>query len=255
MTSQVYRLFSEDFRHPKIDKNLSVGVLGKILHLAPANRSGYEVCPMRSAGCTAACLNTAGFQYARKENARINRTKLFFEDRPRFMDMLIREISSARRRAEKLGMDILSVRLNGTSDIPWERVRVPGAQNVMELFPDVAFMDYTKRPNRRDLPHNYRLVFSRSESNEEACAQALDSGMNVAAVFRTHKNDPLPAWWSVAGVTLPVIDGDLHDFRYQDYEEHRHRVIVGLRAKGRAVRDLSGFVIDPCGQQRMARAA
>lgn len=94
----VLRLLSEDGRHPKLDKNLKVGVLGVVLHLAPADRSGYEVCPGRSAGCTAACLNTAGFQYARKENARINRTRLFFEDRPRFMDMLIRVIVGLRSK-------------------------------------------------------------------------------------------------------------------------------------------------------------
>src|SRR5262245_46476081 len=97
MPSKFLQLLSQTSRHPKIVKNGSVGILSKIMHLAPANLSGYEVCPMRSLGCAAACLNKAGFQYARKETARIARTKIFFEDRARFMAMLVDEIGIAER--------------------------------------------------------------------------------------------------------------------------------------------------------------
>lgn len=240
MISSVLRLFSEDGRHPKADKNLKVGVYSLMMHLAPADRSGYEVCPMRSAGCTAACLNTAGFHYARKENARINRTKFFFEDRPAFMQMLVKEITTAQKKAKRLGLRC-GIRLNGTSDIPWENVPAGAARNVMELFPDIAFMDYTKRANRRNLPRNYRLTFSRSESNELACAEAVQNGMNVAIVFR----QDLPQTWMVGSHLLKVIDGDEHDWRYGDYDSWpNERVVVGLRAKGKGIRDTSGFVLD-----------
>jgi hypothetical protein len=117
--------------------------------------------------------------------------------------------------------------------------------NVMEAFPDVAFMDYTKRPNRRDLPPNYRLTFSRSESNAEQCVEAIRNGMNVAVVFKTHKYAPLPSFWMIGRYALPVIDGDEHDFRYQDYDDRDHRIIVGLRAKGRALTDSTGFALNP----------
>lgn len=262
LPDKVLRLLSEDGRHPKLDKNLKVGVLGMILHLAPADRSGYEVCPGRSAGCTAACLNTAGFQYARKENARINRTRLFFEDRPRFMDMLIREIAAAEAKAQSRGY-VLGMRLNGTSDIPWERVRVRTpeveAENIMAIFPHIRFMDYTKRWNRRDLPLNYRLVFSRSEENEQRCETAMENGMNIAIVFRAYKDEPLPDRWNVGKWhNVRVIDGDVHDWRYGDYDEYPdERVIVGLRSKGYNGRtDQSGFVVDypkPL-RQRLANA-
>jgi hypothetical protein len=242
----VYNLLSQEGRHPKLDKNLKVGVLGLVMHLAPANRSGYEVCPGRSAGCTAACLNTAGFHYARKETARINRTKLFFEDRTKFMIMLMHEIDKAAGRAQSQGLQ-LGIRLNGTSDIPWERVPAGAATNLMTLFPEVRFMDYTKRANRKDLPPNYRLVFSRSEDNEAACVTALENGMNIAVVFRAHKDEALPKRWQLGKWhNIRVVDGDLHDWRYGEYDTYpQERVIIGLRSKGYQARiDQSGFVID-----------
>lgn len=254
----VYKLLSQEGRHPKLDKNLKVGILGLVMHLAPADRSGHEVCPMRSAGCTAACLNTAGFQYARKETARINRTRLFFEDRPRFMTMLMEEIDLAQRRAWKKGY-IPGIRLNGTSDIPWEKIPCGAARNIMEVFPHIPFMDYTKRFNRRDLPANYRLTFSRSEANEQHCESALENGMNIAIVFRAYKDEPLPSRWNVGKWhNVRVIDGDAHDWRYGDYDEYPdERVIVGLRSKGFNGRtDKSGFVVDfpRTGAQRKAFA-
>ena len=58
-------------------------------------------------------------------------------------------------------------RLNGTSDIRWENQTVMGHNNVMDMFPDVQFYDYTKIPNRYNVPSNYHLTFSRSESNDQ----------------------------------------------------------------------------------------
>lgn len=230
-------LLSQTDRHPKIKKE-ALGVAIHIMHLAPADRSGYEVCPGRSAGCTKACLNTAGFRYARKENARIKRTKWFFEDRPAFMIQLVREIASKERSARRQGLRC-GIRLNGTSDIPWERIPVLGSElcmdkpNIMSVFPEVAFYDYTKRSNRKNLPQNYRLTFSRSEENENKCAEAFANGMNVAVVFRKELPDTL---WC-----REVIDGDIHDFRYDD----PLGVVVGLRAKGRMAKmDTTGFVKD-----------
>lgn len=247
-------LLSQTDRHPKISKNGKVGVLSVILHLSPADSSGHEVCPKRSAGCTAACLNYSGFHYERKYKARIARTKWYFADRPAFMTRLATEIASLERRAKKLDLRP-GVRLNGTSDIPWERVpvdiEVPSYpslykknrrfENIMEAFPDVCFMDYTKRANRRDLPDNYKLVFSRSEDNEADCIRAVRNGMNLAVVF---EGPDLPSQYDTGFMTLPVIDGDEHDWRYGEYEIYDYRVCVGLRAKGsRAKKDMSGFIV------------
>lgn len=249
------RLLSETDRHPKISKNGLIGVLSGILHLSPSDSSGHQVCPMASAGCIKSCLNYSGYHHSRKYAARIKRTQWFFADRAGFMSQLVTELHAFNRKAKKLGLRP-NIRLNGTSDIPWENVRLIGHENVMEMYPNIAFHDYTKRPNRKNLPENYKLVFSRSEDNNDHCIEAIQNGMNVAVVFA----DKLPKEFTFkyharketanyiiedeGHWTLPVIDGDVHDFRYGDYEDHDHRVVVGLLAKGaEAKRDRSGFVV------------
>jgi hypothetical protein len=66
--------------NPKVKKNQKIGVLTTVLHLAPGNMSGHEVCPKRSPGCSAACLHFAGdpSRLERKTTARVKRTNLFF---------------------------------------------------------------------------------------------------------------------------------------------------------------------------------
>ena len=235
--------------NPKLAKGRKLGVLSAPLHLAPANLSGYEVCAKRTAGCTQACLHTAGnpAHMEGKTRARIARTKLYFEDRAFFMSVLISEIAALESKAQRADM-ICGVRLNATSDIPFERVKIKHLgdtySNIMELFPDVQFYDYTKRPNRRNLPQNYHLTFSLAEDNDADAIQALKNGFNVAAVFRVKRGHALPKFfrgWNIMGHNFggyPVIDGDLHDYRPFD----QSGVIVGLRAKGQAMADQSGFV-------------
>lgn len=200
-----------------------------ILHLAPSLISGFQTCPKASAGCAAACLNKAGMgAYSTVQQARINRTKMFFQERDVFMAQLAKEIRRAVKKASKEGLKLL-VRPNGTSDIPWEKIRVEGARNIFELFPEVQFYDYTAIPNRT-VPENYHLTFSRKESNSADVATALRNGLNVAVVF-----DKLPATY----LGRPVVSGDDTDIRVNDPKG----VVVGLKAKGPAKKDLSGFVV------------
>jgi hypothetical protein len=215
----------------KTVKGEARGYLTFILHLAPARLSGYNVCPGASAGCIAGCLNTAGRggMFKRGENtnaiqeARIRRTRFFFEDREAFMRALVSDVRKGIKQAERKGL-IPVFRLNGTSDIRWESVEVDGFRNIMEAFPTIQWYDYTKLTNRRHLPSNYHLTFSRSETN------VIPDGMNVAVVFQS-----LPE--TFAG--RPVINGDDTDLRFLDPTG----VIVGLKAKGRAKKDTSGFVV------------
>ena len=89
---------------------------------------------------------------------------------------------------------------------------------------------------RRDaLPINYHLTFSLSECNDRHAIAALDAGFNVAVVLRLKDSDPMPESWS----GYPVVDGTEHDFRFLD---PAGPCIVGLRPKGRAKSDRSGFV-------------
>lgn len=234
--------------NPKTMKGQGFGYLTAILHLAPARLSGYNVCPMATVGCSAACLNTAGrggiFKPGETTNviqkARIRKTKMFYENRDAFMLQLVKEITNFVKLAAKHGLTP-AIRLNGTSDIRWETMTAPHPtdtdgfdrpmiySNLMSVFPNVQFYDYTKLSNRKNLPKNYHLTFSLAESNEADAIAALKNGMNVAAVF--HK---------VPKVYLghPVIDGDKSDLRFLD----ARGVIVGLKAKGKAKRDTSGFV-------------
>lgn len=236
-------LLAAPLSNPKVAKNGKLGVLTAPMHLAPAKLSGFEVCPMASAGCRAACLHTAGNPAYMKGKARARnaRTQAYFNHRDAFMKLLAAEIVRHVNRAAKLQMEP-AIRLNATSDIPWERVpvTVDGTTypNLMTAFPKVKFYDYTKRYNRKNLPANYHLTFSLAEDNDAYAAQAFQNGLNVAVVFATGRNKPLPKSFALMGVNIPVIDGDEHDYRPAD----EINSIVGLRAKGDAIGDDSGFV-------------
>ena len=210
----------------KTVKGEKLGVLTGILYLAPAKLSGYEVCPKRSKGCTAACLFTAGMgAFSTVQLARQRKTQMFFEQREAFMTQLHKDVKALRRKALKLGMTP-AIRLNGTSDIEWTRT------GIMSAFPDVQFYDYTKVLSRltKNVPENYHLTFSRSESNDAECLKALDLGYNVAVVY-----DRLPKKW----MDRKVLDGDNTDARFLD----RSGYVIGLVAKGRAKKDKTGFVV------------
>lgn len=241
--------------NPKIAKNMKAGVEVKTvaLHLSPYNLSGYQVCPNATKGCAAACLHTAGnpAYMENKGRARSIRTQLFFEKRDFFVAWLVEELTQYVKSAEDEDTK-LGCRLNATSDFPWEKLKINnGAREsvtLFELFPEIEFYDYTKRPNR-DVSHikNYSLTFSLAENNDKDAFKALKGGMNVAVVFDTKRNTPLPKFMRECpeGEYLvtskrgyEVIDGDEHDFRPID----PRGVIVGLRAKGDAIGDESGFV-------------
>lgn len=240
---KITQLLADPLSNPKVAKGGKIGVLTAPLHLAPASLSGFNVCPMASQGCIRACLNTAGNPaYAKgKRAARNRKTKAYFQVRDAFMTFLVREIELHERSARKQGM-MAAVRLNATSDIPWEKVPVKIGRrtfaNIMAAFPRVTFYDYTARHNRRDLPKNYTLTYSLKEDNEHRVSEALANGMNVAVVFNVKRLHPLPGAYELAGIPLAVIDGDEHDYRPAD----PCGAIVGLRAKGKAIKDKSGFV-------------
>ena len=159
----------------------------------------------------------------------LNRTLIYFNERERFFEQLTKEIKSVITWPKK--RDLIPVfRLNGTSDLrfenDWQNF------NIIKYFSDIQFYDYTKLYNRRNLPANYHLTFSRAESNQEQTLNAIVNGLNISAVFR----DKLPSEY----LGLNVIDGDKHDLRFLD----PLRSCVGLIAKGKAKHDTSGFVIN-----------
>jgi hypothetical protein len=235
--------------NPKVLKGMSQGYNTYILHLAPADLSGYETCAKRTAGCTAACLNTAGRggMFKRGENtnviqqARIRKTKMFFENRVEFMTTLVKDIELAIKQSKK--MELVPVfRLNGTSDLAWEKYEVVRNgqlfRNIFTAFPEVQFYDYTKILGRKIKEYsNYQLTFSAADGNDSDVLKALNEGLNVAVVFGIKKTLPMP----VDYLSRPVFNGDESDLRFLDPKG----VIVGLYAKGKAKKDTTGFVKYP----------
>lgn len=238
------------YGNPKTAKGEARGWLTTVLHLSPANSAGLgTVCASATPGCIATCLNTAGrggiglttHGTNTVQEARKRRTAFYKLDPEAFAQALIDDIRKAKRKAERAGLR-LAVRVNGTSDLP------NLAQRMALAFPDVQFYDYTKhmRPYTRET-HNYHLTFSRSECNGDRVEDALLHGMNVAVVFSTARGRRLPVYAYIYGQRYDVIDGDAHDLRFLDPRKGLG-VIVGLRAKGRARKDTSGFVVKCYGE-------
>lgn len=223
----------------KTAKGRAKGFATFIMYMAPAMASGFQACAMATKGCVKGCLNTSGrgafsaTQYARRWKA-----QAFFRLRDEFMAKLDREIIRSCRWARERGLTPV-FRLNGTTDIRWETVRDSDGLNVFERHPEVQFYDYTKLPNRWDLPDNYHLTFSYSGANGIHAYDALEQGMNVAVVFRSREIVDSLSHVTINGRRVPVVDGDADDLRFLD-----ERGVVALYAKGKAKRDDTGFVLD-----------
>lgn len=247
-------LLAKPESNPKVAKNGKLDVLAAPLHLAPFDLSGFQVCPQASAGCAAACLHTAGnpAYMAGKDKSRKTKTRAYFKEREAFMAVLYFEIAALQRKAMGQGMQA-AIRLNATSDLPWEsrKVNIDGAAiGIMQAFPDVQFYDYTKITKRAlawargDMPSNYHLTFSKTENNDHDVVKVLAAGGNVAIVmarkvYKAAMSAGLNArQWAAIGHNV-IIDGDAHDYRPADPKN----VIVALKAKGDARHDTSGFVL------------
>lgn len=228
----------------KTVKGEARGYLTGILYLAPHTLAGVgNLCADATEGCRAACLYSAGRgAFNSVQTARIAKTKRFHSDRQNFLQELSADIAALVRKARRAGL-VPVVRLNGTSDLPWENLPYSGFANLMAAFPDVQFYDYTKSARRAmrhaagEMPANYHLTFSRSECNDAAARGVLAAGGNVAVVFSTRKTEALPALFGGHA----VVDGDASDLRFAD----PRGVVVGLKAKGSARKDASGFVVNP----------
>jgi hypothetical protein len=235
--------------NPKILKGTKKGYNTFILHLAPADVSGYNTCPKATVGCKTACLNTAGrggmFKKGETTNviqeARIRKTKMFFETRELFMQLLVKDIELGIKQSAKVNL-IPVFRLNGTSDLSFEKYEVVRNgvlyRNIFEAFAEVQFYDYTKILGRKvNAIANYHLTFSAADGNDNDVRKAIAQGYNVATVFGIKKSLPMPDTYE----GRPVFNGDDSDLRFLDPQG----VVVGLYAKGKAKKDTTGFVKYP----------
>ncbi len=242
LNSKVSYLLGTSTKIEKTWKELDVGTL--VMYLSPHVESGWNLCPWASAGCAAACLKGSGrMRFKGSELARVKRTVLFMKHRELFMARLRKEIRAHVAKCARLDLEC-SVRLNGTSDVAWERV----CPELFKEFAHVQFYDYTKSvlraiqsvdgQRRGELrsttpwPANYHLTFSRCEDTPlDEILYLTEMGVSVAVVFNKRVLD-----WE----GMDVIDGDRHDYRASD----PRGVIVGLKAKGpEGKADKSGFVV------------
>jgi len=222
-------IFIMEFTKPLLSTNNAKTIKGEklgymtfILYMSPftANSKGINVCSHASKGCADSCLVGSGFggMYTSVMQGRLNKTEFFLKDRVSFLNKLKGEVQKAIDKNKDKA--IVTFRLNGTSDLPYEKYKIFDGKNIFELFPDVQFYDYTKNYLRFDkvLPANYHLTFSRSETNDTIAMGLLERGFNVAMVF-----DKLPETYK----GFKVINGDLDDLRFLDEKN----VIVGLKYK------------------------
>jgi hypothetical protein len=228
----IKKLLSDGNSNAKTKKNSRPT---KILYLIPSKIEGKEMCPFASEGCRMSCLNTAGLGgvYPSIQEARINKTKFYILNKLEFYDKLQSEIN---KFALKFQAETVAMRLNGTSDQPFvETLTV--AQN-RDIAPNVVFYDYTKNPKKagiRILPtgHKYVVAFSHSEKEGSLkdTLNVLNDGGIAAVVF-----NKLPETWN----GFNVVDGDTSDDLMLDLPPS---TVIGLKAKGQAKNDKTGFVV------------
>ena len=234
-------LLSKGITNAKTKKN---SLKTFILYLAPYNQNAKKIniCPMASKGCAKACLFTAGRgKFSNVQNARINKTNYFLYNKELFIKQLALEIVRETAKAEKKGEKI-AFRLNGTSDIDFiYLLKKYASLDIADLYPTAVFYDYTKilgKVKKYKDHINYYLTFSRAEDNESAAIAALNDGSNVSIVF----NGALPNYWR----GFKVVDGDTSDLVML----YNKNVVLGLRAKGDAKKDTTGFVVTAPIEQR-----
>jgi hypothetical protein len=207
-----------------------------IMYMAPADTvEGLNLCPFASDGCKKVCIYTTGRgRFSNVQLSRINKSKFWGYDRANFYIQLANELLKIHDKAIKQNKQI-AVRLNGTSDIDhlYLLERYSGIDFLDQFYSSILFYDYTKNVNHISRYRNtsYKITFSRSETNEAEAKKVLKMGGNVAVVFQ----DQLPETWN----GYQVINGDETDLRYFD----PINVVVGLKAKGDAKKDRTGFVV------------
>jgi len=213
----------------KTVKGEKLGYTTYIMYLAPhtQNSKGINLCSHASKGCAKACLFSSGAaRFNRVQQGKRDKTEWFLDNRVEFLNKLDSEITAIKNKAKhQTSENIPVIRLNGTSDIPFEKFKIRKGKNIFELHPTIQFYDYTKNPIRfeKELPSNYHLTFSQSEDNKAKAIELLSSGKNVAIVFGVKKESELPTTYK----GFKVINGDENDLRFLD----ENGVIVGLKYK------------------------
>lgn len=231
-------LGSENAKTVKGEK--TQGIKTYILYLAPhtMNSKGINLCSHATEGCKASCLFSSGnAMFPKVIESRIRKSNLFVENRDEFFSLLVADLINIKKFHSN-ELDKVAIRLNGTSDIPFEKYKIVDDKNIFELFENLQFYDYTKNPirMRKDLPSNYHLTFSYSEKvDKDILNNILSSGKNVAVVF----DKKLPSEW----MGSKVVDGDVDDVRFKNVGGFRG-LIIGLKYKKLSVKGANNNIAE-----------
>jgi hypothetical protein len=214
-----------------------------ILYLSPykGNSKGINLCP-NAQNCINDCLFIQGRgRFSSVQNSRIAKTEFYLGHRVEFLTQLVKELTKIYTKAQNTKTKIC-VRLNGTSDLDFLAI-VKNRLNFDLLDYSttlesqnfgIIFYDYTKILGKVEKYQNtnYSLTYSFQGTNLEESLKALELNANLAVVFR--KKLPLEF------LNTMVVDGDKSDLQTIN---HKGKVL-GLKAKGSAKKDKSGFVVD-----------
>ena len=181
------------------------------------------------------CLFDSGLSavYRAINDVRRARARYFLENRAAYWRQLDLELRRFLALCDRRQLRP-TVRPNGTSDVVWERV---GAHLFdCKTFRRIRWYDYTKIQKRLlpswRLPQRYTLTLSRGQTDSAVDAVwSVNPRARVSVVF----GNGLPSHWC----DRRVVDGDAHDLTFL----HRPGSVIGLKAKGPAKRDRSGFVV------------
>ena len=204
-------------------------VNGKEINACPAGEHCKDFCLVNSGRAKIEQL-TNGIGVSNILRSRIKKTRLFYTNRRLFMAMLCYELEHTRAYAYKKGCTF-SVRLNCTSDLSPLAFSIDGV-NILEMYPDVQFYDYTKVPSRLVLAakyQNYDVTFSYDGYNWDTCEQALNMGVNIAVVF---ESKVVPSLYK----GYPVINMTKSDLRYKD-AKNQNQGFVGYLEYHRTAND------------------
>ena len=194
-----------------------------IVYLSPYKLSGKNLCSHATNGCINSCLNTAGRgKMSNVQKGRLRKSLLFLNNQQEYFKQLCADIRKHIIKCEKTGRKP-AIRLNGTSDLPYENILYGENQSIFDIFPQVQFYDYTKIPDRIT-PFNYALTYSHW-GKWGTTDKAMEQGQNVAMVFNVKKTEELPKTFNGRS----VVDGDKTDLRTP--KNDGLNAIVGLRAK------------------------
>jgi hypothetical protein len=214
-----------------------------IMYLSPykGNSKGINICP-NAQNCINDCLFKQGKgRFSNVQNSRIAKTEFYLGFRVEFLTQLVKELTKIYTKAQNTKTKIC-VRLNGTSDLDFlaivkNRLNFDLLEYSTTLESSnygIIFYDYTKILGKVEKYQNtnYSLTYSFQGSNLDESLTALELGANLAVVFR--KKLPLEF------LNTLVVDGDKSDLQTIN---HKGKVL-GLKAKGSAKKDKSGFVVD-----------